>query len=210
MAIDTDFYDYRIGTKREIVTALKPLFGNSFPIPEMRNNVYVGLEYPMEAIDYPAIYITYVERELRNAGVGQVFEEAASDGSLVHYRHWRFAGTLYFNIIALNQLDRDRLASAVINILAAADEFSEFSDFYNELYDAEYVALTLLSENITPGGDQVTPVPWGAPDEQQFSTTYSVEVFGEFVTDPATGGLIQISRILVSPYRIGTPPPWTD
>ncbi len=210
MATTTDFYDYKIGTKREIVTALKPQFGSNFPIEDLRNNVYVGLEYPMEPINYPGIYVTYTERELRNVGIGYRDIELDTDGTPRQYRHWQYAGTLHFNVVALSPLDRDRLASALINMLAFAEVMPEFNTFFSELNDADYVAVTLQTERLIPGGEQVTPAPWGDEDTLVHSVTYSVEVFGEFISDATTGGLIQINSVIVSPYLTGTPPPWTD
>lgn len=69
MAIQTD---YKIGLKREIINALKPIFGDTFGYPELRNRVFVGLEYPMKPVQYPAIFVTYQEDEIRNAGVSHI------------------------------------------------------------------------------------------------------------------------------------------
>ena len=200
---------YKTGIKREIVRALKPLFGDTFPIPELRNQVYVGLEYPMKVVNYPAIYITFTEREIRNVGVGHL--EIGIDANLSPYKikRWWFEGTMHFNILALNPLDRDRLAAAVINILAFnQDGPDEFAPFYDELYDADYVDLTLMSDRIMPGGEQVGGVPWGNEDEQQYGNTYSVAVSGEFTSNASTNDLVQISTIRVSGYTPDEAAPW--
>jgi hypothetical protein len=74
--------DYKIGLKREIVNALRPMFGDQFEYPDLRNKVFVGLEYPMKRLQYPAIYITFQEAELRNAGIGHVEKDYTEDA------HW--------------------------------------------------------------------------------------------------------------------------
>lgn len=76
MSINTD---YKIGLKREVVNALKPMFGSQFEYEDLRNHVFVGLEYPMKPIQYPAIYITFQEEELRNAGIGHVETDYTDD-----------------------------------------------------------------------------------------------------------------------------------
>lgn len=201
--------DYKTGIKREIVGALRPMFGSTFPYVDLRNQVYVGLEYPMEPVNYPAIYITFNEREIRNIGVGHI--EQAVDDNLLPYKvkRWWFEGTINFNIIALNPLDRDRLAAALINILAFHhDGPEEFSAFYDELYDADYVDLTLMTERIIPGGEQVGATPWDSEDELQYGNSYSVAVSGEFTSNASTNDLVQISTIRVSGYTPGEAPPW--
>ncbi len=208
MEITDNLFDYKIGTKREIVNALKPIFGDNFPIEDLRNKIYVGLEYPNEAIRYPAIYITYSEESIHNAGIGWTPEVTSVGGDLQQYRHWRFGGKINFNIMALNPLDRDRIASMLINLLAAGDQITAFQPFFDEVHDEDWVAITLQTERIIPGGESTEAAPWGDPDTQVFSVKYSINLLGEFVTDPITGGLIQISGVLVSPYREGRPQPW--
>ena len=67
MAINTD---YKTGLKRQIVESLQTIFDSGFSIPELRGKVKVSLDYPMEEIAYPAVYVTYQEDVIRNAGVG--------------------------------------------------------------------------------------------------------------------------------------------
>ncbi len=74
--------DYKIGLKREIVNALRPMFGDKFEYEDLRNHVFVGLEYPMTRVQYPAIYITFQEEELRDAGIGHVELDYTED------QHW--------------------------------------------------------------------------------------------------------------------------
>ena len=59
-------FDYKTGIKRQIVNSLKTVFDDDFSIPELRGRVNVSLDYPMEEIKYPAIYITYQEDVIRN------------------------------------------------------------------------------------------------------------------------------------------------
>ena len=118
-------------------------------------------------------------------------------------KHWIFSGRINFNIITLNPLDRDRLAAAVINAIAFGELPGELNDFWNQLRGTEYVYLQPLTDEITPGGEQVGNVPWGNEDELTFGNSYSIAVFGEFYSRPDTGELIQISEVDIYPYRYG-------
>jgi len=199
--------DYKIGLKREVVNALKPMFGNSFEYADLRNRVFVGLEYPMKKIQYPAIYITFQEEELRNAGIGHVELDYTEDQHWPKLiKRWIFNGQLNFNVIALNPIDRDRLSSALINMIAFGEYSPEFSDFWTELRDQDYVAMAPLMDRIIPGGEQIGAVPWESEDELQFGNSYSIKVFGEFWSKPESGELIEISEIDLYPYRQGEQP----
>lgn len=200
--------DYTIGIKREIVTALKPMFGNDFPIENLRNRVYVGLEYPYTPVQYPAIYITYQPRELRNIGVGHIEYSNDDSGTPVAIKHWYFSGTINFNIMTLSPFERDQLGAALVNILALGETEYVFSSFQDELIDATYVDLQYLPDIIHPGGDVTGDVPWGNNDERTFGTSYSIDVLGEFYSEPYTGDLIRIESVIVNGYRPDQPVPW--
>jgi hypothetical protein len=198
--------DYKIGLKREVITALKPLFeGDNFVYEDLRSKVYVGLEYPMREVTYPAIYITYSEDELRNVGISHLdFEYVEGDNVYPRgVKHWLFSGRLNFNILALSALDRDRLASALISVLAFSDIQPEFESFWNEIRDNDYVAIQPLFDRILSTGDQIGAVPWDSPDQLQYGVQYSITLFGEFWSDPETLELIQIEQVDVYPYRLG-------
>ncbi len=200
--------DYKIGLKREVVNALKPMFGNQFEYPDLRNHVFVGLEYPMKRIQYPAIYVTFQEEEIRNAGIGHVELDYTEDQHWPKLiKRWIFNGTLNFNVIALNALDRDRLSSALISMIAFGEYDPQFSEFWNEMRDQDYVAVAPLMDRIIPGGEQIGAVPWESEDELQFGNSYSIKVFGEFWSKPESGELIEISAVDLYPYRVGEQDP---
>lgn len=206
MPINTD---YAVGIKREIVTALKPLFGDNFPIEALRNRVYVGLEYPYSQVQYPAIYITYQPGTLRNIGVGHIEEGInPDDGTPFMVKHWYFTGTINFNVMALSQSERDQLGSAIVNILSLGETMPEFETFQDNLLNGTYVDLQYLPDIIHPGGDVSDTVPWDNPDERAFGTSYSIDVVGEFYSEPYTGELIEINSIEVHAYRPDQPVPW--
>jgi hypothetical protein len=204
MAITTA---YKTGIKKQVVSALKPTFGPTLP-DERYRNIYVGLEFPLEQVHYPAILVTYSEGPIRNVGVGH-YEFVVDDNLITaKVKHFYFEGSLNFNILALNPTDRDNLSAIVINMLALGKNMPEFLDFWERLETETYVPLRLMTDVIDPGGEQVNEVPWQSEDERLFSNRYSVQVFGEFLSDPDSGDLIEIDTVELFPYEFGTPPPW--
>ena len=207
MAIATD---YKVGIKREVVNALKSVVGESLPFEELRNRIYVGLEYPMVQARYPAIYITYSEQTIRNAGISHI-EYDYTDNPIFPkaIKHWIFTGRINFNVMALNALDRDRVAAVLVNAIAFGEIQPEFNTFWDEIRDADYVAIQPLTDIIYPGGEVTGTPPWDTEDELQYGNSYSIEIFGEFWSKPETAELIQIGEVDIWPYRLGEqPPPW--
>lgn len=192
--------DYTVGIKREAVTALEPMFHDDFPISELRNRVYVGLEYPFSNVRYPAIYITYRENQLRNAGVGHTEDATGTDGTPALIKHWYFTGTINFNVMALSPKERDQLGSALVNILGFGGTVDLLKTFHDNLLDSTYVDIQYLQDIIHPGGEVIGNVPWESETEIMFGTSYSVDVLGEFYSNVYTGELVQWEHIQIHPY----------
>jgi hypothetical protein len=196
-------YDYKVGLKREVLDALAPVFGASYPDVQLRDKVHVLTEYPLEEITYPAIVLHFQEDSIQNAGVGGYWTD--EDGK--RFQHWEFEGTLNFVILTKTPKDRDMLSAAIVTLLSFGKTLPEFKSFYTDIEDADYVAVQLMNGSIQPLGDQVGTVPWGNPDEQLYNATYSIKIFGEFYSEPSNEGLVQISSVGVFPYKAGNPVP---
>lgn len=206
---------YKLGVRREVVNALRPVFGDNYPDEQLRNRVFVSSEFPLREQQYPAIFVTFSEGPIRNAGIGHVeFEETEGDDPFSfgdnqaprQYAHWLFSGALNFNILAKTPEDRDVLSAGLIQIIGMAAEIEPFNIFYKEIGDNDWIELALLAEEITPGGDSTSPAPWDPEaDENIFIASYSVPVFGEFYSDLTTADLIRISEITTYPYYEGEP-----
>lgn len=200
-------YDYKVGVKREIEEALQNLFGPTYPDTNLRNKVKVHLDFPLEQQQYPAVYLTYNEQTLESAGIGHTESGYDNNGMPVQLRHWRFTGRLNFNVLGRSALERDMVASGIINLLSFGRDTPAFKSFYEDLFNGEFVKLQVLTDSVQPGGEGVTNAPWNTEDERLYTTQYSVPVFGEFWNDPQTGGLIVIENVTLMPYRPDQPVP---
>lgn len=201
-------FDYPIGVKKEVISAFKPLFGSVYPDAELRDRIKIHLEWPEAREQFPAIYVTYTEGPIETMGVGHVEYDLDENGAPIELFHYKFSGQLNFNILALSPLERDRIAAGLVNLLAFGEAIPAFANFKNEIADGDYVRLVLLTDRITPQGQQSGPVPWGNEDEMIYTQTYSVQLFGEFYSDSTAGTLVRISAVEVYPYRPDENPPF--
>lgn len=203
-------YSYKVGLKHQIVEALREVFNDpNFPDARYRG-IYVGLEYPylQEQLKHGAIFVTYEEGLIQNVGVGHVDEAEDQYGNNALARHFRFEGRISFNILALDPVDRDNISAILLNLLAFAPVMPEFSGFYDKIGDAQYVQISLMRDQITPGGEQVGNTPWDTEDERMYGNQYSVALVGEFFSDPDSGDLIEIRQVNLYPFTPGQPIPW--
>lgn len=204
--------DYQLGIKQEVIGALRRVFTATYPdqqFVDVENNtsrVYIGTEFPLKTTQYPSIFITYSEGLLQNAGIGNFELETQDDFSTQKILHWRFEGAINFNVFAKTTVDREMLAAGLINILAFGKDTPEFKPFWDELNDADFVALVLYGDSPRPLGDSLEQAPWGA-GENIYTRSYQVACMGDFWTRPLAGGLIRISDIDMYPYRHGQPVP---
>lgn len=199
-------YGYKVGVKREIINALKDVV-NEWPEERLRGKIRVVNEYPLREIEYPMITVRFLERTLENIGVGHFEVDYDVDGTPYKLLHWLFTGQLQFTVHALSPLDRDMVAEGLLNLLAFGQEIPEFAEFHQEIRDFDFVALQINTDVIHPGGDSNGTPAWGTPDDIVFSSTYSVDILGEFFTDPRTSDLVQIGKVIAYPYKPGQPIP---
>lgn len=205
--------DYKIGLKEGVESALRGIFGTNYPDPQLRNKVHISLDFPIEEVSYPAIYITYSEGPIENVGVGheEYFIDPAT-GSPSRTRHFRFTGQLNFNVIGRNPLERDTVTAGFLNVLAFGPTDPTFEPYYNALFDNDFVHLQVNTDQIIPGGENIMNVPWNSEgDERLFANQYRVAVLGEFWNNPVTGNLIEVDTVDAYPYRGGEgqlPPTW--
>ena len=199
-------YEYKIGVKREITQALRDAVA-SWPDEKLRGNINIVNEWPIKEIKYPMIIVSFQEETIRNIGIAH--QELEFDINEVPFvlLHWFFSGSLRFEILAQTPVDRDYIAVGLLNAIAFGKEIAEFQTFWNELYDNDFVALQINTAYITPGGDSISATPWQNTDENIFTTSYSVNLIGEFFSNPSTGGLVEISTVITYPYKADQPIP---
>lgn len=195
--------------KAALVEALTATFDGNYPEADFRN-INIGIEYPVNQSDYPGLWINYDDTdELTVAGIDHR-EIATIGGADVVVTRWRFAGTLTVTVAALSSLERDRLFDELIKVMAFARFKESISEFRDRLEGNDLLAMNGNFDKLRPTGDNAAPgTPWGT-DEYIYEKSISMDLIGEFVSEPDSFALVPLSAIRVLGYVHGTPePPFT-
>jgi hypothetical protein len=198
---------FKIGVKRELVSALRKAFGNSYPDPQLANHVSVVAEYPLKEISYPMVVMHFNPGQIRNIGLGHYEIDYTNDLEPALVKRWIFDGSITLTVYALTPMDRDMVILGLLNMFAFGDQIPGFEDFWNEIRDYDFVALQINTDNITEGGDSVVSVPWDDDESPVFTDSLTIQVLGEFATLPTSGALVRINSVTVYPYQPGAPVP---
>lgn len=187
--------------------AMSKVFNNSYPDPLLRS-AYVGPAFPMTREQIPAIIILFQDNKVQNMGMGHILNgTSATTGAFVRVHQWRFEGQLQFEVTGYTSIDRTKIADQLVNLLAFGYDSSIFKPFWDEIWDEEFIAMTMLTDSLTHGFPSEIPSPWGEENELLYKSQVSCGVTGEFYSDSTTGGLVQISAVNLYPYRDSQNPP---
>ncbi len=105
-------------------------------------------------------------------------------------REFQFKGTVTLTIMALTNLERDRIADRVVSMLMfaripehvitmASEDTKQFRTLIASLAANPYIAMTLDHDTLSPGGQGMTPgVPWD-PELPGYEDTYSFSILGQ-------------------------------
>lgn len=189
--------------------AMEQTFDAEYPEPDFRN-LKVSLSYPASEQDYPSIWCGFEPiGELQTAGVGhQEFSEASWSGRVRPLRRWTYQGYASYTIVALTNLERARLFDEIVKIMAFGDNASgPMGQFRRIVEDNEFIASNIDFDEIGMSGfAETVGTPWGT-DEVIYEATITMEVIGEFISDPDAATLVPLSEIRVYDYSDAEPDP---
>lgn len=183
--------------KTTAVQAIQQSFVAQYPAPDTeggRRSVHVSVEYPVEEVDYPAVWVDYEGSELRTVGIA--YTETDDQGNA--YARWRFAGHITFTVVALSSNERDMLYDQLIAMTAFAAQ-SSFTSVFRQVVEAAPLLASVWSfdtvEDRPPAAAPGTP--WGTMDVI-YERGFALQVLGEFVSDPNTYDLVTLEEIQVT------------
>jgi hypothetical protein len=113
--------------KRAVMSALREaLTGTSLNHLVNGTDVTIDMEYPIEKANYPGIWVQFSFNEIVQAGVGheplvRTVVSEPGDPEEIRWdlvREIQFKGRVTLTVLALSSLERDRIADAVITMLA--------------------------------------------------------------------------------------------
>ena len=187
--------------KRAVMNALREaLSGTSLNHLVNGTNVTIDMEYPIEKESYPGIWVQFSFNEIVQAGIGHeplirnvLVEGDEETPEVINWepiREFQFKGRVTLTIVALTSLERDRIADAVITMLAFSrppntvmtdptEDTRQFRQLISSLAENPYVSLTINHDQIIPGGQAMTTgVPW---DEEipGYEDSYSFDILGQ-------------------------------
>jgi hypothetical protein len=189
--------------KTMAVQAIQQAFVLTYPETDPvggQQPVYCSLEYPVAAASYPALWVNYVPAMLQTAGIS--YTENDEFGN--YYTRWRFSGTVEFTCAALTNNERDMLYDQLVSVLGFASQSNVPSAFRSFIEGSPLIESTWSFDTLDSSGHSDAPgTPWGT-DEVIYEDTVSVQVIGEFTSDPVTLELVDLSAITVTAVPVET------
>jgi hypothetical protein len=197
---------YLIPLLHTVTEALKHTFDDKYPVEQFRS-LQVGIEYPAERQDYPAIWVDYDPTDsARTVGIGHE-ETILSDEKYVRYKRWRFTGTITHTVVTLSSYERALLHDELVKVFAFGAEDRMRVRYRDALANNDFIAVDPMLDEVVTSGMQALPgTPWGTNDVI-YEVTLSITVTGEFVSDGLEQSLVPLERIDFYPYEEGTPDP---
>ena len=191
--------------KRAVVMALREALIRT-NITVNGSPVYVDLEYPMKKEQYPGIWVQFSVVKLNRAGISHEVWVQDANLNWTPIQEWMFNGRVTLTIVALKSLERDRIADSIISMFAFSRtpelvisqpnaNTKQYRTLLTALDQNPYVAMTLNTDTITPGGQTASmDVPW-QQDVLAYEDSYSFDLLGNFNIKFTRDGAYTLSRV---------------
>jgi hypothetical protein len=191
--------------KRAVVMALREALVRT-NITVNGSPVYVDLEYPMKKEQYPGIWVQFSVVKLNRAGISHEVWVQDANLNWTPIQEWMFNGRVTLTIVALKSLERDRIADSIISMFAFSRtpelvisqpnaNTKQYRTLLTALDQNPYVAMTLNTDTITPGGQTASmDVPW-QQDVLAYEDSYSFDLLGNFNIKFTRDGAYTLSRV---------------
>lgn len=190
--------------KTTAVQAIQQSFKARYPEPDAEGGtkeLFVSIEYPVEEANYPAVWVDYEGSELRTVGIAYTEQDASGNV----YARWRFAGHVVFTVVALSSNERDMIYDQMIALTAYAAQSDWPSQFRQVVENAPLVAAVWSFDTVEDRPPSAAPgTPWATMD-LIYERGFALQVIGEFVSDPNTYELVNLSEIQVVVTEQGFP-----
>jgi hypothetical protein len=207
------------GVKVAVMVALKEsLQGTTLGTDMSGTDVAVEMEYPMIEEYYPGIWVQFSFTEFINSGLGHELPFKEGDNWCM-LREFQFKGTVTLTIMALTNLERDRLSDHVATMLMFAripehvitkpnEDTKQFRSLMASLAANPYIAMTIDHDNLQPGGQAMTPgVPFD-PELPGYEDSYSFSILGQSNIVFRNDGTYTLRAINVVEELIPPPSPY--
>jgi hypothetical protein len=182
-------------------------------------SIYIDLEYPEVPAQYPGIWVQFSITKLNRAGISHEILHEGSEHEWSFIEEWTFTGRMTTTVCALKSRDRDKIADTLIMQMAFSRtpelvitrpdvDTKRYRSLVTALDANPYIAMTLQTDIIIPGGQQTTQgTPW-ADNVMAYEDNYSVDLVGQFNVAFAHDGCYILSRIDQAPIFMSTQQPY--
>ena len=188
--------------KTLLTTAVQKTFDSDYPVTEFQN-LHVGIEFPIDRVDYPAVWVDFEPAgELHTGGISQILYTPPVNGLVSPYKVWMFQGHASYTIMALSSLERDRLFDEMVKMLAFGTLDPQRSVFRQTIENNDLIATNIDFDRIEQDGATANAgTPWGS-DDMLYEITLRVQCIGEFASDPAAAEFVLLSEIDFIPTEV--------
>lgn len=193
--------------KKAVVIALREaILNTSLSFPSKNTQVHIELEYPMAEEQYPGIWVQFTTTRLQRMGMAQEFWLKDEDDEWNAVQEWQIQGRVTMTVLALSNLERDRIADSLITMFAFSrtpepvvtrpnKNNNKYRQFITALDENPFVAMTVNTDVLTGGGQSVNVgVPW-QPDILAYTDAYSFDIVGNFNYVFRNDGTYSLARI---------------
>jgi len=156
----------------------------------------VTIEYPVEEIEWPAIYVQFRPTITQYTGLNpDNFVAVQNSSNWEQIRHGYFEGAFDLQILAMSSEERDKIWETVINFFIMNGMSPGSSAFYTSIAENNLIGMTFAQGSVLQVGDTVSPgTPW-SPEELTYETTMRIKCIGEFYEDKYTQTLLSTSSV---------------
>lgn len=203
---------YKTYVKTALVEALRPVFNDH--IDTKLQNTKVTIDMPKERQSFPTVVVRFYESEIRNAGVGHEEHFLDESNKAWKFKHYFYKGQIELGIYTLSSLDRDLISDTLVQTIAMGELADYTNNFFNRIYPPNIDAvpdsaghfININTDKIAGINETQTSVPWNSEDDLIYTTSYRVEVFGEFYSLPENIPYELVSKVFLYPYVAGAEP----
>ena len=140
----------------------------------------VTIEYPLEEVQWPAIYIQFRPTKSQWTGLNpDIYTTISGTTNVIAEREIYFEGVIDFQILAMHSEERDRLWDSLYNLILMDYISPASTSFYNSINANDLLGITLLQSTVTNLGDTVNPGTPYSPEEMTYETTLRVQCVGQ-------------------------------
>lgn len=178
----------REGLNSQLLQSVDPV------IKKAKDNV--SMEYPVEELQYPGIWLTASFSSLKWDSINR--ELLHPDG--FKFNRGEFDAQISLEIIALSNEERDALVDALVNMIMFGSLESDSDAFYNFLVNEPYIAITPLLGEVKLSQDGVNiGTPWN-PNKVAYTKTVTFSVTGHFAQRLDNRQLIDLRALDIEVY----------